>query len=139
MPLNRVMIIGNLGQDPSVMMTPQGKKVAKFSVGVSEKFTDRNGLTQQKTEWFNVVLWDGNNGNGVASIAEKWLKKGSPVYIEGKLQTRSWDDPNGVKRYMTELIGNNIQLLGTQKKETTETPAPADNFDSCGVDDDIPF
>lgn len=138
--LNKVMIMGNLGGDPEIRMTPQGKKVANFSVGVAEKYTDRNGQVQQKTEWFKVILWDGNNGSGLASVSEKYLKKGSSVYVEGKLQTSSWDDPSGIKKYKTELIGNSLQMLGSKPAQNDNKPAePTDNFGGYGADDDMPF
>lgn len=105
--LNKVMLIGNLGRDPEVRMTPSGSKVASFSIAVTERFKDRNGQQQEKTEWVNIVLW-----RRQAEIAEQYLRKGSQIFIEGKLQTQSWDDPNGQKRYKTEVVGSNFQMLG---------------------------
>jgi single-strand DNA-binding protein len=106
--LNKVMIIGNLGRDPEVRTTPQGSKVASFSVATTERYNDRQGQRQEKTEWHNVVLW-----NKTAEIAEKYLRKGSNVFIEGKLQTQSWDDQQtGQKRYRTEIVGDRMQMLG---------------------------
>lgn len=107
--LNKVMLIGNLGRDPEVRMTPAGAKVASFSIAVTERFKDRNGQQQEKTEWVNIVLW-----RRQAEIAEQYLRKGSSIYIEGKLQTASWDDPNGQKRYKTEVVGSNFQMLGAR-------------------------
>lgn len=107
--LNKVMLIGNLGRDPEVRMTPAGAKVASFSIAVTERFKDRNGQQQEKTEWVNIVLW-----RRQAEIAEQYLRKGSQIYIEGKLQTQSWDDPNGQKRYKTEVVGSNFQMLGSR-------------------------
>jgi single-strand DNA-binding protein len=143
--LNKVQIIGHLGKDPEIKTTPQGKKVANFSVGVSEKYTDRNGQSQQKTEWFSVVMWDGNSGRGLASICEQYLKKGSSVYIEGRLETRSWDDPIGVKKYRTEVRGSILQMLGGKSDNSTTTNQTPDNsnnnddFGSYDTDDNPPF
>ncbi len=105
--LNKVMLIGNLGRDPEVRMTQSGAKVASFSIAITERYKDRNGAQQEKTEWVNIILW-----NRLGEIAEQYLRKGSPVYIEGKLQTSSWDDPSGVKKYKTEVVGNSMQMLG---------------------------
>lgn len=106
--LNKVMLIGNLGKDPEVRTTPQGAKVASFSIATTESYTDKSGTKHDKTEWHNVVLW-----RGLAEITEKYLRKGSMVYVEGKLQTRSWDDKqSGGKRYATEVVVDNLVMLG---------------------------
>ncbi len=105
--LNKVMLIGNLGKDPDVRAIPSGVKVASFSIATSESYTNRDGQKVDKTEWHNIVLW-----RGLAEIAEKYLHKGSQVYIEGRLQTRSWDDQNGNKRYTTEIVGDSMVMLG---------------------------
>ncbi len=105
--LNKVMLIGNMGKDPDVRTIPSGVKVASFSIATSENYTNRDGQKVDKTEWHNIVLW-----RGLAEIAEKYLRKGSQVYIEGRLQTRSWDDQNGNKRYTTEIIGDSMVMLG---------------------------
>ncbi len=105
--LNKVMLIGNLGKDPDVRAIPSGVKVASFSIATSENYTTKDGQKVDKTEWHNIVLW-----RGLAEIAEKYLHKGTQVYIEGRLQTRSWDDQNGNKRYTTEIIGDSMVMLG---------------------------
>ena len=106
--LNKVMLIGNLGRDPEIKMTPSGQKVATFSIATTERYTDRNGQKQEKTEWHNIVAW-----RKLAEIIERYVKKGSSIYIEGKLTTRSWDDPqSGQKRYKTEIVANQMQMLG---------------------------
>ncbi len=106
--LNKVQLIGNLGKDPEVRAIPSGAKVANFSIATTESYNDKNtGQKVEKTEWHNIVMW-----RGLAEVAEKYLKKGSQVYVEGRLQTRSWDDQNGQKRYMTEIVADNMVMLG---------------------------
>lgn len=106
------MLIGNLGKDPEVRTIPSGAKVANFPIATSESYTGKDGQRVEKTEWHNIVMW-----RGLAEVAEKYLKKGNPVFIEGKLQTRSWDDQNGQKRYMTEIIADNMTMLGGRRNE----------------------
>ena len=105
--LNKATLIGNLGKDPEVRAIPSGAKVANFSIATTESYTGKDGQKVDKTEWHNIVMW-----RGLAEVAEKYLKKGSQVYIEGRLQTRSWDDQNGQKRYTTEIIADNMVMLG---------------------------
>src|ERR1700757_1254059 len=106
--LNRVQLIGNLGKDPEVKYTPQGTPVAKLTIATNERFKGKDGQWQDRTEWHNVVLWQ-----RLAEIAGEYLKKGGKVYIEGRLQTRSWDDKQtGQKKYMTEVVANDLVLLG---------------------------
>src|SRR5690606_22260143 len=110
--LNKVMLIGNLGKDPEVRAIPSGVKVANFPIATSESYTGKDGQRVEKTEWHNIVMW-----RGLAEVAEKYLKKGNPVFIEGKLQTRSWDDQSGQKRYMTEIVADNMVMLGGRKSD----------------------
>jgi single-strand DNA-binding protein len=110
--LNKVMIIGNLGKDPEVRSVTSGAKVANFPVATTESYTDKTGQRVDKTEWHNIVLW-----RGLAEVAEKYLRKGSQVYLEGRLQTRSWDDQNGQRRYMTEVVADNLVMLGKPRSE----------------------
>ena len=106
--VNKVILIGNLGKDPELKYTPSGTAVAKFSIAPSYRFKDKNDQWQDQTEWHNVVAWA-----RLAEIAGEYLKKGSKVYVEGRLQTRSWDDKNtNQKRYMTEVVVNDLVLLG---------------------------
>src|SRR5438132_8289728 len=107
--VNKVILLGNLGKDPEVKYTPSGTPVAKLTVATNERFKDKEGQWQDRTEWHNVVLWQ-----RLAEIAGEYLKKGSKVYIEGKLQTRSWEDKtSGKKKYMTEVLASdNILLSG---------------------------
>ena len=110
--LNKVMLIGNLGKDPEVRTIPSGVKVANFSIATSSSYTGKDGNRVEKTEWHNIVMW-----RGLAEVAEKYLKKGNPVYIEGRLETRSWEDQTGTKKYMTEVIADNMVMLGGRRSE----------------------
>ena len=104
------MLIGNVGRDPEVRYLDGNSgnaKVATFTLATTERYRDRNGETRENTEWHNIVAWRGN-----ADVAERFIKKGTQVYIEGRLRTRSWDDQTGNKRYTTEIIVDNLQLLG---------------------------
>ena len=106
--VNRVIILGNLGNDPEVRATTTGSRVATISVATSESWTDKNtGQKQEKTEWHRVVFF-----NRLAEIVEQYLHKGSQVYVEGRLQTRKWQDQNGQDKYTTEIVANEMQMLG---------------------------
>lgn len=105
--LNKATLIGNLGKDPEVRAIASGVKVANFSIATTESYTGKDGNKVDKTEWHNIVMW-----RGLAEVAEKYLKKGSQIYVEGRLQTRSWDDQNGQKRYTTEIVADNMVMLG---------------------------
>lgn len=113
MSLNKVMLIGNVGKDPDVRYLEgnspngQGRKVASFTLATSERYKDRNGEVRENTEWHNVVAW-----GQPADVAERFVKKGTQLYIEGKLRTRSWTDQSGAKRYTTEINVDSLQLLG---------------------------
>jgi single-strand DNA-binding protein len=105
--LNKVQLIGNLGKDPEVKYTPSGTAYAKLTLATNERFKDKDGQWQDRTEWHNIVLWQ-----RLAEIAGEYLKKGGKVYIEGRLQTRSWDDKQtNQKKYMTEVVGSDLILL----------------------------
>ena len=129
--LNKIQIIGNLGRDPEVK-TVGSSKVAEFSVAVTEKYNDKDGQKQEKTEWVNVVFWGRQ-----AEICEQYLTKGSSVYIEGKLQTQTWEK-DGEKKYKTVVQGFVMQMLGggqTQSKPSPKTETKAEEVQ----DDDLPF
>jgi len=121
--VNKVILVGTLGKDPEVNKTPGGKSVASFSIATSEKWTDSNNQRKESTEWHNVVLWD-----KLADLAGQYLKKGSSVYLEGKIKTRSWNDKQGQKRYKTEIEGKVLNFLNTKKSvdeaPTFNTPTP---------------
>lgn len=133
--VNKVIVLGNLGKDPEVRHLPNGDAVCNFSLATTESWKDKDGNKQDKTEWHNVVIF-----RKLAEIAGKYLKKGRPVYIEGRLQTRKWQDKEGKDRYTTEIVADQMQMLGSrdEAKEVTKTSeAPKTNFDDMA--DDIPF
>lgn len=108
--INKVILIGNLGQDPEVRFTPSGTAVANLNLATSDTWMDRqSGQRQERTEWHRIVLF-----NKTAEIAQQYLKKGSKVYIEGRLQTRKWQDQNGQDRYSTEIVANDMQMLDSR-------------------------
>jgi single-strand DNA-binding protein len=107
---NRVQLIGHLGNDPEIKSLNGGKNVAKFSMATSESYKKENGDKVTETQWHNIIAW-----NGTAKIVEKLLKKGSEVIVEGKLTSRSWDDKDGKKHYITEIIANEILLLKSKE------------------------
>ncbi|MFN8437155.1 MAG: single-stranded DNA-binding protein [Cytophagales bacterium] len=121
--LNKVMLIGNLGRDPETRQLPSGVSVTTIAIATSESYTDKNGERKETTEWHNIELWD-----NLSKIASQYLRKGSPVYIEGKIKTDSWED-NGVKKYATKIRATGIQLLGSKGEnssssyETSAAPA----------------
>ncbi|WP_397364345.1 single-stranded DNA-binding protein [Olleya sp. R77988] len=104
---NKVQLIGNLGQDPEIINLESGKKLAKFSLATNESYKDANGTKQTKTDWHNIVAW-----GKTADIIEKYVAKGKEVAIEGKLTTRTWEDKDGMKRYITEVVCNELLMLG---------------------------
>jgi single-strand DNA-binding protein len=120
--VNRVMLIGNLGKDPDVQQLEGNISVAKFPLATTETFKDRTGKLVSQTEWHSVVLW-----RGLADLAQKYLHKGSLVYIEGRLKTRSWEDKEGVKKFMTEVVGDNLIML---EKRTDGSAARHDTPDT---------
>lgn len=136
--VNKVILIGNLGKDPEIRTFDNGDKVAQFSLATSETYKDKNGDKQEKTEWHNIVLW-----RGLAGLAEQYLKKGSKIYVEGKLSHRSYDDKDGNKRYITEIVGRDMTFLDGKPSgggEQSAPSAPMANEPAQGnVDDDLPF
>lgn len=138
--VNKVILVGNLGKDPEVKYTPSGVPVAKFSLATNERFKDKGGEWQDRTEWHNIIAWQ-----RLAEIVGEYVKKGSKLYIEGRLQTSSWEDKqSGEKRYRTEVVASDLVLLGGQgesdHKERRE-PVAAGRHDSPAeiTDEDIPF
>ncbi|MBF9255218.1 single-stranded DNA-binding protein [Pontibacter sp. 172403-2] len=105
--VNKVILVGNLGKDPEVRHLEGGVAVARFSLATSETFKDKNGQKQERTEWHNIVLW-----RGLAEVAEKYLRKGQSVYIEGKIRSNNYQDKEGVQRYSTEIVADNMTMLG---------------------------
>jgi single-strand DNA-binding protein len=111
--LNKVQIIGNLGADPEVRSTNNGSRVATLSVATSRQWTGNGGEKQEKTEWHRVICWN-NKGSGLADVAEKYLKKGDKVYIEGRIEYRTWEDRDKQTRYVTEIIARELIMLGSR-------------------------
>ena len=109
MSINKVMLIGRLGQDPELKYTPSGSAVCNFSLATSESWTDKSGQKQEKTEWHRVVLFQ-----KLAEIVGEYCRKGSQIYIEGKLQTRKWTDQQGQEKYTTEIVCNELLMLGSK-------------------------
>lgn len=143
--VNKVILIGNLGTDPEIRHTASNVPVTTLRLATSERYKDRNGERQERTEWHNVVLW-----RGLAEIAERYLRKGSTIYVEGRLETRSWEDKNGQKRYMTEVIATDMTMLdsrgdsggggGPGDEVPPPPPEPDTGSSNQGADaDDLPF
>ncbi len=129
--VNKVILVGRVGKSPELQYTQGGAGVAKFSIATTETWKDKNGAKQEKTEWHNVVAW-----NKLGEICAEYVTKGMLVYIEGKLQTRSWDDRNGGKRYSTEIVADTMKMLGGGKpKESHQESSGAPPAE----DQDIPF
>ena len=146
MDLNKVMLIGRLTRDPEIRTTPNGAKVASFGLATGFTWTDQSGQKKEQTEFHNVVLW-----RGLAGVAEQYLKKGSQVYIEGRLQTRNWEGADGKKNYRTEVIGDQMIMLGrpgaggasqgsSNFTPRAEQPEPKSEIPEIQIDnDDLPF
>jgi len=140
--VNKVILIGNLGRDPEVRNLDNDVKVASFSLATSESYKTKDGTRVDNTEWHNIVLW-----RGLAGVAEKYLKKGDSIYIEGKLKTRSWEDENGVKKYRTEIYGDQMTMLskkgdnqsGNVPPPPPESAQPQNTNIDTEVEDDLPF
>lgn len=110
MALNKVLLIGNVGKDPEVRHLESGVAVATITLATSERFKDKSGEVKELTEWHTVNAW-----RNLADLAENYIRKGSQIYVEGRIRTRSWEDQNGQKRYSTEILADNIQLLGRRE------------------------
>ena len=150
--VNKVILIGNLGKDPEIRTTPSGTPVAKFTLATNDRYKDKEGQWQDRTEWHNIVAWQ-----RMAEIVGEYVKKGSKIYIEGRLQTSSWDDKeSGQKKYRTEVIANDLVLLGGRGEGADSESAPrgrgaaasSNDFDQRAAepepsaqitDEDIPF
>ena len=120
MSINKVILVGNVGKDPEVRYLDSGVAVANFPFATSEKYKNKQGEKVTNTEWHNIVMW-----RGLAEVVEKYVNKGSQLYIEGKIRTRSYDDKDGNKHYITEIIGDNMQMLG-RKGDRSSIPPPSE-------------
>lgn len=139
--VNKAILVGRLGKDPEVKYTQGGTPVAKFTLATSEVWKDQNGEKQERTEWHNIVAW-----TRLAEICGQYLTKGSRVYIEGRIQTRSWEDKEGKKHYITEIRADNLVMLSGKSEEARSEKSAAAAASSDGgstdpeiTDDDIPF
>lgn len=142
--VNKVILMGNLGKEPELKYTSGGQAVCRFPIATSERWKDKSsGQMQEKTEWHNVVVW-GKQGEN----CNQYLQKGRPVYLEGRIQTRSWDDKDGNKRYTTEVIAQSVQFLGGGRSSDSQSSSSSSgsSFESTqsgppafDADDDIPF
>ena len=152
--VNKVILIGNVGADPELRYTPSGTAVTNFNMATNESWTDSSGERQERTEWHRIVVWGRR-----AEICNQYLRKGSKVYIEGRLQTRNWEGQDGQKRYTTEVVARDMQILdsrddtaaaapdtapsyGTSPKPQSDSPSPdspSPEPPPYGADDDLPF
>ena len=150
--VNKVILVGHLGADPDMRYTPSGQGVCEMRIATSESWNDKNGQRQERTEWHRIVVWGKR-----AEVCSKYLSKGRQVYVEGRIQTRSYDDKEGNKRYITEVVAQDVQFLGggrdggSRDGRSNDPPPPSDgDFASAGYggggggggggpDDDIPF
>ena len=121
MSINKVILVGNVGKDPEIRYLEGGTAVCSFPLATSETYRNRDGEKVTNTEWHNIVMW-----RGLAEIAEKYVKKGAQLYLEGRIRTRSWDDKEGNKRYTTEIIADNMQMLGRRSDEHAPSDRQSD-------------
>ena len=141
--LNKVILIGNLGRDPEVRYTPGGLAVANFSMATSETWTNKEGEKETRTEWHRIVAW-----GKLGEICGEYLSKGKQIYIEGRIQTREWEDKEGNKRYTTEIIASQMLMLGSRESSGEPRPSQSSDMETPNLpeppisktkDDDIPF
>lgn len=128
--VNKAILIGNLGRDPELRYTQSGQAVTNFSLATSENWTDKNGERTEKTEWHRIVAW-----GKTAELCAQYLSKGRTVYIEGRLQTRDWEDKEGVKRQTTEIVANTVQFLGGPRAEGGGGKPSGGGFDQASGDE----
>jgi len=143
MSVNKVILVGHVGNDPEIKHLDKDVAVARFSLATTENYTSKTGEKISNTEWHRIVAW-----RGLVDVAEKYIKKGSQLYIEGRLRTRSWDDKDGAKHYTTEISADTIQLLGKREGQTDTNgqAAPKEQLQAVGEpdfnqpeEDDLPF
>jgi single-strand DNA-binding protein len=140
--VNKVILIGNLGRDPEVRTIENGAKVANFSLATTESYRNKDGNRVEQTEWHRIVLW-----RGLAEIAEKYLRKGNSIYVEGKIVTRKYTDKDGVERTITEIVGDNMTMLGGPRRDDSGYSPPPQESKREDVSepaapepqDDLPF
>lgn len=132
--LNKVMLIGNLGRDPEMRYTPSGRPVTTFSMATNRSWKTSDGERRTETEWFNIVAW-----GSLAEICNQYLKKGNQVYIEGRLQSRSWEDDDNVKHQTTEVVAKEMVMLGDRRKENSDADDDTHEVASENEEDEFPF
>ena len=134
--VNKAILLGNLGKDPEIRKLDDGRAVANFSIATSETYKNKSGEKVTNTEWHNVVLW-----TPLAEIAQSYLKKGSQVYIEGKISNRSYEDKEGVKKYISEIVGRDIRLIGRAPESSGNEPSSSSSQETkeSVQEDDLPF
>lgn len=134
--VNKTTLVGNLGADPDIRYMPDGTPTATLAIATTDAWKDKaTGEKKEKTEWHRVVFF-----KGLAEVAQKYLKKGSQIYVEGKLRTRKWTDKDGIDRYTTEIVGREMQMLGKKSAdETQDAPRSDAPSDAGDMEDDIPF
>ena len=133
--VNKVILVGRLGADPEIKYTPSGQARASFNIATNAVWKDQEGNQKEKTDWHRITAW-----GKLAEVMGEWLKKGSYVFLEGRLQTRSYDDDNGVKRYITEVVVNDMEMLGKKVSSSeSETPPPDEDVKKEEAEDDLPF
>ena len=131
--VNKVILIGRLGKDPEIRAFEGNRKVANFTLATNERYTDKSGNRQDITDWHNLAIWGAQ-----ADIAEKYLKKGMQIYIEGRLKSRSWEDKDGVKKYTTEVVVDNFRML-EGRKDGDQNNSSNDSSAGQEIADDLPF
>ena len=136
--MNKVMLIGNVGRDPEIRTTTTGTKKVSFSLATSQKYKDASGEYKEKTQWHNIVCW-----GKLGDLIEKMVFKGSSLFIEGELSHRKWEDKNGIQKTITEINGNNFQILGArttnEQKRDQNQSSTQDDYNSVDEDNDLPF
>jgi len=138
--INKAILIGNLGSDPELRYTSNGTAVASFNIATTERFKDKSGEQQERTEWHSIVCW-----GRMGELANEYLRKGRSVYIEGRIQTRNYEDKDGIKRYKTEIVAQQMQFLGGRGQEEQRTGSSGDTSsvpsepEIPADDDDLPF
>lgn len=135
--VNKAILVGNLGKDPELRYLPSGQPVAKFSLATGSRWKDKDGQWQDRTDWHNIVAF-----GRTAEVCNEYLKKGSPLYVEGRIQTRSYDDRDGNKKWITEIVAQNVNLLGRKgetEEEVPETVEEPQAEETKSEDDDLPF
>ena len=139
MSINKVILLGNVGGDPVIRSTQDGKKIATFSLATSESWKNKNGEKQEKVQWHNVVIFS----EGLANVVEKYIKKGTKLFVEGSLQNRKWTGNDGIEKYTTEIVlqgfNNKLEIIDNRDKSNVSENDEGSYSEPSGIEDDIPF